>query len=192
MHTSEQLTDEQLIFNYREGDSSAFVEIVNRHLKPVYNFIYRLCGDKKDAEEIAQESFLKVWKNIERFREGEKFKTWFYTIARNTTIDWMRKKKSLIFSEFDREDGGNFLEDNLVDTEPVADELFELGENKKIVEELLLELPVHYREVLLLRYHKGLDFSEIAIALKRSINTIKSQHRRVLLILRKKIADAPK
>jgi len=186
------LKDEELVFHYMEGEDSAFVELVDRYLKPVYNFSYRLCGDKKDAEEISQESFVKLWKNIAKFKQGQKFKTWFYTIVRNTTIDWMRKKKHVLFSQFDNEDGGNFIEDTLVDTEKTAHELFEIGENKKIVEKFLGEITLQYREVLLLRYHEGLDFEEIGKMLKKSVNTVKSQHRRALIILRKKLENAPK
>jgi len=187
-----QLKDEELVFHYMEGNDSAFVELVNRYLKPVYNFSHRLCGDKKDAEEISQESFVKLWKNIGKFKQEQKFKTWFYTIVRNTTIDWMRKKKQIVFSEFDNEDGGNFLEDTLVDTEKTAHELFELAENKKMVEHMLNEMSLQYREVLLLRYHEGLDFEEIGNVLKKSVNTVKSQHRRALILLRKRLENAPK
>lgn len=186
------LKDEELVFHYISGEDSAFVELVNRYLKPVYNFSCRLCGDKKDAEEITQESFVKLWKNIGRFRQGEKFKTWLYTIVRNTTIDWMRKKKHVLFSEFENDEGGNFLEENLVDTEKLADELFEASEHKAAAEKLLGELTIQYREVLILRYNEGLDFEEIGKMLKKSVNTVKSQHRRALIMLRKRLGSAPK
>ncbi len=184
--------DEELILDYMKGNSPAFVELVNRYLKPVYNFSYRLCGNKNDAEEISQESFVKLWKNMKNFKQGQKFKTWLYTIVRNTTIDWMRKKKNISFSQFENEEGDNFFEDNLVGIEKTAHEIFEIGEQKAIIERLLNELTVQYREVLLLRYREGLDFEEIGKILKKSVNTVKSQHRRALLILRKKLANAPK
>lgn len=186
------IKDEELVARYIQGDNSAFVEIVNRYLKPIYNFTYRMCGNNKDAEEITQESFLKVWKHIEKFKQKEKFKTWIYTIARNTTIDWLRKKKSVLFSQFDNEDGGNSLEDNLVDTELLPDEEFIRSENKKVVEGLFEQLPMHYREVLFLHYNESLDFTEIDTVLEKSVNTIKSQHRRALILLRKELAHAPK
>ncbi len=193
MEDVKKLKDEELVFHYTENeDQSAFTELVNRYLKPVYNFSLRLCGNPKDAEEITQESFVKLWKNISKFRRGEKFKTWLYTIVRNTTIDWMRKKKSILFSEFENNDGDNFLEDTIIDTEKTAHELFELSEHKILVEKILGELTVQYREVLLLRYHEQLDFEEIGKMLKKSVNTVKSQHRRALILLRKKLAHAPK
>lgn len=188
-----ELKDEELVFHYTDKEEqSAFVELVNRYLKPVYNFSLRLCGNEKDAEEISQESFVKLWKNMKNFKREQKFKTWLYTIVRNTTIDWMRKKKHVLFSEFENEDGDNFLEDNLMDTEKTAHELFEIGEHKLVVEKLLGELAIQYREVLILRYNEEMDFEEIGKMLKKSINTVKSQHRRALIILRKKLANAPK
>jgi RNA polymerase sigma-70 factor (ECF subfamily) len=186
------IKDEELVLRYIQGDNPAFVEIVNRYLKPIYNFSFRLCGNAKDAEEITQETFVKVWKHIEKFRQKEKFKTWIYTICRNTTIDWMRKKKSVLFSQFDNDDGGNFLEDTLIDTEILPDEEFIRSENKKVVEDLFEKLPPNYREVLTLYYHEELDFTEIGQILQKSVNTVKSQHRRGLILLRKILGYAPK
>jgi RNA polymerase sigma-70 factor (ECF subfamily) len=185
------LTDEELVAEYLGGDSQAFTSIVNRFMKPVYNFVYRLCGNEKDAEEIVQESFVKLWKNIKKFRRGEKFKTWFYTIARNTAIDYLRKKKHIVFSAFDNEDGGNVLEDTLVSEEPGAIELFESSENKIFLEGLLEGLPTHYREVLFLYYNEDLNLEEISQVLNKPLNTVKSQHRRALMHLRNKVDTAP-
>ena len=188
----EQNTDEELVGLYLAGDEHAFTEIVQRHIKPLYNFVLRLSGNGRDAEEIVQESFVKVWKHMKNFRQGEKFKTWLYTISRNTTIDVLRKKKSVLFSVFEADDGSNMLEETLTDDELLPDELFEHAERKEFAEKLLEKLPLHYREVLLLRYQQGLDFSEISSMLGRSVNTVKSQHRRALLGLRKDLASAPK
>jgi RNA polymerase sigma-70 factor (ECF subfamily) len=188
----EQNTDEELVGLYLDGDEHAFTEIVQRHIKPLYNFVLRLSGNGRDAEEIVQESFVKVWKHMKNFRQGEKFKTWLYTISRNTTIDVLRKKKSILFSAFETDDGNNMLENTVPDNELLPDELFENTERKEFAEKLLENLPLHYREVLLLRYQGELDFSEIASALGKSVNTVKSQHRRALLALRKELVSAPK
>lgn len=82
--------DNQLIIDYLAGNEASFTLLVKRHLKPVYNFAYRLCGDKVAAEDIAQETFLKIWKNIKKYKHSENFKPWLFKIARNTTIDWLR------------------------------------------------------------------------------------------------------
>jgi RNA polymerase sigma-70 factor (ECF subfamily) len=110
------LDDKQLIKNYLYGDEESLSILIDRHLKPVFNFVYRLCGSKIEAEDITQDTFLKVWKKIKKYNGQNSFKTWLYIIARNTTIDYLRKKKDLKFSDFDTEEG-NYIEDTLVDTE---------------------------------------------------------------------------
>jgi len=187
MESNWQETDEELVSKYLDGDESAFVEIVNRYLKPIYNFTYRLCGNVCEAEEITQESFLKIWKNLQKFKKGEKFKTWAFTISRNATIDKLRKKKSFVFSDFDSEDGDSYIEDSLVDSELLPDELFEKAEGQKNVENILSCLPENYREVMILRYNEDMTFEEISSVLKRTLNTVRSQHRRALIILKDKL-----
>lgn len=192
MKNLSELKDEELVIKYlKEGDEDFFIELVNRYLKHTYNFVRRFGGDEKDAEEITQDSFVKLWKNIRKFREGEKFKTWFFTIARNTAIDSLRKKKHIVFSNFENENGENLMEDTLESDEILADKIAELSENKMMLEMLLDDLPPDYKEVLYLYYNEGLTMDEISKILRKPINTIKSQHRRALINLRKH-ANAPK
>ena len=192
MEDLSKLKDEELMERYLdEGSEKFFVEIVNRYLRPVYNFVRRYGGDEKDAEEISQESFVKLWKNIRKYRKGEKFKTWFFTIARNTAIDLLRKKRHVVFSAFDSENGSNILEDTLESQEVMADKIFELSENKDLLEKLLDDLPPNYKEVLFLYYNEEMNLEEISEVLKKPLNTVKSQHRRALIKLREHM-DAPK
>jgi len=167
------------------GDDSAFSSIVDRYLSAVLNFTYRLCGSREDAEEITQETFLKVWKNLRKFKQTENFKTWLYTIARNTTIDKLRKRKDVLFSAFDSDDGGNFLEDTLPDNELLPDKIFEKEENARMVVGMFENLPVIYKEVLQLYYVEEMTLVEISKILNKSVDTVKSQHRRALIQLRK-------
>ena len=177
--------DSELIADYLNGDEKSFEILMNRHMKAVYNFVYRLSPKNVDVDDIVSETFYKVWKNLKKFHSGEKFTTWLFTIARNTTYDILRKKRALTFSDFDNEDGGNFLTDTLTDTELLPPEIFEQSENKKIVENLLESIPPMYREVLLLRYVNEFTFEDIGIILKKPLHTVKSQHRRAIILLRK-------
>lgn len=178
-------TDEELIKDYIEGEKAAFTDIVNRYLKPIYNFAYRLVGSQKEAEDISQEVFLKAWKNIEKFDLQKSFKAWIYTIARNTSIDYLRKKKEIPMSAFDEEDGRNVVEDRIVDAEPKADEIFAQTQDKKIIEKVIEELTIYQKEVVILKYVNGMSLREISEIMDMPHDTVKSHHRRALIKMKK-------
>ena len=182
-------TDSQLIADYLSGDEKSFEILMNRHMSRVYNFVYRLVPKNVDVDDIVSETFFKVWKNLKKFRAGENFTTWLFTIARNTAYDKLRKHRDTAFSDFNNEDGENFIENTFADTEPLAPEILERAENEKIVEKLLEQIPANYREVLLLRYVNEFTFDDIGKILKKPLDTVKSQHRRALILLRKMLVD---
>ena len=88
----QEMSDEELMFSYADGNADAFEELYSRHEKPVFHFILRSCGNRDRAEEILQEVFLRVIKSADRYKESAKFTTWLYTIARNLCIDKARKR----------------------------------------------------------------------------------------------------
>lgn len=184
-------SDAQLISECLNGDENSLRYLIDRHLKAVYNFVYRLVGNKQDSEDVVQESFLKVWKNLKKYKKNLNFKTWLFKIARNAAIDFLRKKKDVALSVFENDDDSNFLIDNLVDPEPLPDELIDLAERKKILDNALSLISPLYKEVLLLHYVNCLTFDEIGKILGKSINTVKSRHRRALIVL-KELLNAPK
>src|SRR5581483_632357 len=175
-------TDQQLISNYLSGDEEALKELISRYLKPVYNFIYHLAGNKENAEDISQETFVKAWKNLKKYNPEQNFKTWLFTIARNTAIDWLRKKKSLVFSDFDSDDK-NVMESTLSDESPQALEEIILSEDKKHLLEGIEKLSPMYQSILTLRYNEEFTFKEIGEILGKPLHTVKSQHRRALIQL---------
>jgi RNA polymerase sigma-70 factor (ECF subfamily) len=180
---------EKMISASAEGSDEAFSELVGFYLKPVFNFVYRMSGNAKDAEDITQEVFIKLWKNLKKYESGKNFKAWLFSIARNTAIDRLRKRKNINFSEFENEDSENYLIDSIVDAEPWPDELVIKAENFKMIEEFVDKLSVAYKEVIILRYKNQFTFEEIGKIIKKSTNTVKSQHRRALMAL-KKLLDA--
>ncbi len=183
--------DEELIIKYQtEKDDNIIVELVRRYLKISYNFSYRFVGNQNDAEEIVQESFIKLWKNINKFKKEAKFKTWFLTIIRNTALDYLRKKKDVPFSSFD-EENTNYIEDTIESDDISAEIIFEQSENKKQIEELLESLPPNHRQILYLYYNEELTLDEISKILQKPLNTVKSQYRRALISLKSKV-NAPK
>jgi RNA polymerase sigma factor (sigma-70 family) len=177
--------DNKLISDFFNGDAKSLELLVNKYLSLVYNFTYRYVGSAADAEDIVQEVFVKVWRHLKKFDQQKNFKTWLLSIAKNTAIDFLRKKKDTPFSFFDQEDGNNYLEENLVDPEALPDELFD---NKNLSEQLssaIDELATNYRAILLLYYNYQFTLQEIADSLDEPINTIKSRHRRAIIQLKK-------
>ncbi|MBM2817719.1 MAG: polymerase, sigma-24 subunit, subfamily [Parcubacteria group bacterium] len=178
-------SDQQLIIDCLNGDDAAIAILIDRHIKPVFNFAKRLVGKSEDAEDIAQETFIKMWRNLKKYRQGENFKTWLFTIARNTAIDLLRKKRNFAFSDFEDDKGENALTESLTDTEPLPDEIFAKAEEKKLLEYALDKLSLPHRETILLYYTEHLTFNEIGKILGEPLNTVKSRHRRALIELRK-------
>jgi RNA polymerase sigma-70 factor, ECF subfamily len=151
----------------------------NQYLKSVYNYVFRIIPDKNEAEDITQEVFVKVWKNLGKVDPDKNFKTWIFAITRNTTIDWLRKRKNIHFSE--EED----FEENIPDIEPLPDEIFERKELGKELGGALLKIRPDFREIILLRYTEDFTFEEIAEITGKPLNTVKSHHHRALSALRK-------
>lgn len=181
--------DEQLITDYLEGDDTALSFLVDRYIKDVYRFAYQLTNDTGIAEDVTQESFVKAWKHIRSYRQDSSFKTWIFTIARNTAIDWLRKQKEVRLSSFENAEGHNMLLETTADEELLPNELLERAENIAYVASLLEQLDPKYREVLTLRHSSNMTFEEIGEILKRPLHTVKSQHRRALVML-KRLSEA--
>jgi len=177
-------TDDELIVEYESGNEAAFTELLDRYLDAVYSFALRLTGVKEEADDIAQETFLKAWKNLKRFKKGANFKTWLFSIARNTAIDFFRKKKPKLFAEFSRHDDGEDFEHGIADTAPSAGILFDERLSAERIDRALAQLAPIYREVILLHYREALTLEEAAQALNIPLNTAKSRDRRALIMLR--------
>lgn len=177
-------TDEQLVAEYLRGNEQALRLLIERYLRPIYNFVYRYTGESSNAEEITQDVFVSVWKNINRFDLNKKFKTWIFTIARNTSLNWLKKKKPINFSRFEDNNGDNIFLESTADPLPLPDELFEHVDLSQKLSKAMDNLSPDYRAVLMLHYSNSMTFQEIAESLGESINTVKSRHRRALIQLR--------
>ena len=178
----DSFTDEQLVGKYlKNNDNSAFEELVKRYLPLIFGFVKRYTGNQDNASDIVQEVFVKVWKNIKSFDQTKSFKTWIFTIAKRTAIDELRKKKALPFSAL-REEG---FEDFIIDESlSVLDQIFSQQQSQELAT-AVTKLPMHYRSIIKLYSHDGLNFREIASKLKEPLNTVKSRYRRGLTLLKK-------
>jgi len=178
------LTDEQLVQAYLAGEPAAFDVLVRRNLNQVFNFVFKYVHTQTEAEDVAQESFLKIWKNLKKFNPKYKFKTWALTIAKNTALDRLKKKGLVPFTQMDDVAGGQFAE-TLTSSQPLAEELLGRLDDIAMIGHALAKLPDSQREILDLYYEQGFNFREISELLKQSANTIKTRHRRAILALRK-------
>ena len=180
----EYIEDGRLISRYLKGETTAFEHLVKKFLPVVYGYIFRMTRDQSVAEDLAQETFIKVWKNLQKFHLDSSFRTWVLAIAHHTVLDWFRKKKHIPFSDFDTRDGRNILQETTPDQDPRPDELFIQNEKVELVQELLERLPPRAKETLILYEEGGMTFAEIGEMLGESVHTVKSRYRRALMTLK--------
>ncbi len=189
---ADQWTDEQLMERYRDGNVSAFRVLMNRHERRVFNFLLRMLGDRDRANELLQETFLRVVKQRARYSPTAKFTTWIFRIARNLGIDELRKRKNRNHRRLDHSA-------NPSDGRPLVDTIpgdsadgFRRAEGNQItrrITEALSHLSEEQREVFVLRQIQQLSFREIADVVQISENTVKSRMRYALEQLRMHLAD---
>src|ERR1700722_7602193 len=99
----ENLNDEQLVEAFTAGQEQALEILIQRYLKPIYNFVFKYMHTVAESEDVTQEAFVKIWKNIHRFNPKQSFKSWSYTIAKNTALDALKKKGMIPFSNLENE-----------------------------------------------------------------------------------------
>ena len=183
-------SDEQLIRDYLQGDERSLELLIQSYLKPIYSFVYRYVGDTHDADDVTQDVFVKVWRNLKKFDQQKSFKTWIFAIAKNTAFDHLKKKKAIPFSAFENEEGKNMIIETLADSSPLPDELLEHASTAQMLALAMKKLSPKYRMILFLRYNDHFTFREIAESLSESLNTVRSKHRRALSMLKKLLPES--
>jgi RNA polymerase sigma-70 factor, ECF subfamily len=178
-----------LVRQAQAGDTEAFDQLVSRYRTRVFGMIYNMVHNEQDAWDLAQDSFLKAWKSIARFRGQSSFYTWMYRIVMNVTIDWLRKKQVKgAGAEFD--DAIQLKEiDPASRTVPHADPLpHEHMQHKEIrgrIDAAIAELSPEHRAVILMKEIEDMQYHEIAESLGCSIGTVMSR----LFYARKKLQN---
>jgi RNA polymerase sigma-70 factor, ECF subfamily len=189
--TTEQETDLRLLSSLQAGDESAYEELIERFQSPVYNLAYRLLNDSGDANDVLQEVFLKVFRNVGDFRGESSLRTWIYRIAVNES----HNRRRWLFRHRRGETG---LDDTFEDNETRERPLLDTGETpydftvnreaQGLLEEGLEAINPVYRDVLVLREIEDMNYEEIAQILEVSIGTVKSRIVRGREALRKYLA----
>ncbi|MDE1975401.1 MAG: RNA polymerase sigma factor [Patescibacteria group bacterium] len=180
-------TDEALVAACKSGDDTAFGELMKRYTKPILAFVRQYAGNDDEADDIAQDAFFKAWRHIKRFSEGRAWRPWLYTIARNTSLDHIKKRRASVFSDLDDESGELVFSDTLEDEEPLPHEIFERQELAAELEEAMRVLHPDHRAVIIMHYRDDMTFDEIAETMDKPMNTVKSWHRRALAKLKPRL-----
>jgi len=155
----------------RRGDVAAFTRLVEAYQKPVYNLAYRMLGDSAEAEEAAQEAFLRAYTQLSTYQPGRKFSSWLLSIASHYCIDLLRRRRLTWLSIEDEE----APEESLVTHELGPEETMLEQERETTVRKMLSTLPPDYRLPVVLRYWYDLSYEEIAEATHSTVSAVKSK-----------------
>jgi len=182
-------SDLKIIRRCKRGEEEAFQEILARYRTPIYNLCWRMTRNDEDARDLGQEVFIKVFRLLDRFDEEYAFHSWLFRIATNHCIDHLRRQR-LRFLSFER-DGGGVDEEAVMQVpsdDPGPDELLQRREAVARLEEIIAELPPHYRVITLLRHDQQLSYEEIAESLQLPLGTVKARIHRARNMIQQLLA----
>lgn len=182
--------DVQLMLRVRSGDHAAFGVLVDRHKQRVLNVVYRYMGPGADAEDIAQEVFIRVYRARRSYVASAKFTTWLYTICRNTCLKEQARRRTRARLEGDpMSDGDRSAEIKADAYTPSPLESVLLDEQAKVARRAIEALPDAQRMALILRKYESLTYEEIAEAMRCSVRAVKSLLYRARVTLRRELAE---
>jgi RNA polymerase sigma-70 factor, ECF subfamily len=193
----ETASNENLMARCGRGDKHAFEILVRRHQRSVLNFIYRFIGDRIEAEDLAQEVFLKVWQSAATYKPTAKFTTWIYRIATNLCInkqksDRIRRLFMVPPSRKEEEDLGNEFSADHATKCPSPEDLLLVEERKRQILNTIQQLPTNQRIALILKKYEGLSYKEIAGIIGCSVSAVDSLMVRAKRNLRRKFISQEK
>lgn len=179
--------DFALMVRIGEGDHQAFRELVERHQNAVIGTVAKMLGNASEAEDIAQQVFLRIWRHAKRYRPDAKFTTYLYTITRNLVFNETRRKsRKKEVSSDEREENSNQLIAASPDRQPDAELL--QAELQRAVDDAIASLPDTQRMAVVLRRYEQLSYEEIAVVLELSVSAVKSLLFRARTALREALA----
>ncbi|TWD89760.1 RNA polymerase sigma (SigW) subunit [Neobacillus bataviensis] len=171
-----------------KGDQNAFGEIVEIYKNSVFQLCYRMLGNRHEAEDIAQEAFIRAYVNIQSFKQDKKFSTWLFRIATNLCIDRIRKKKPDYY--LDAEVAGTeglTMYSQISSDSPLPESEVESLELQETVQKEILKLPEKYRSAIVLKYMEDMSLNEISEILNLPLGTVKTRIHRGREALRQQL-----
>lgn len=183
-----QKSDKDLVIACQKREPAAFEELVKRHQRTVYALLYQLAPDWTDTGDLAQEVFIRVWRNINNLRNPSSFRSWLTQIVTNIFYDELRKRPrklpTVSMDEgLDDEDGSDSTTRDIADSSALPDEKILNKEVSEVIRAAMMKLPEHFRTSIVLREVEGLSYEEIAVLTKTEMGTVKSRIARARLKL---------
>jgi RNA polymerase sigma-70 factor (ECF subfamily) len=169
--------ERDLLSRAKQGDSLAFAELVRQYQTTVFNVAFRMLGRRQDAEDAAQESFLRAYRAMDSFDESLPFAPWIRRIATNVCLNWLessRVKPHFLASDLGSEETGPADMGQWAHPGPGPEQSMMTQERMRQTRRAILQLPPHYRAVIELRHYQEMSYDEIADALDRSLSNVKS------------------
>jgi RNA polymerase sigma-70 factor (ECF subfamily) len=184
-------TDAEAAEQARKGDGSAFRVLVERHSRALFRLAYRMTGNQQDAEDLVQDTFLRAYKQLEKFDQRSAFSTWLYRICANCSLDLIRSRKSRREQQPAIKDGDslNWL-DRIATSLPSPERLTQSGQIADLLEPAMNQLTESERIAFVLRHFEGCDIEEIARALGVQNNAAKHSVFRAVQKLRRALEPA--
>jgi len=182
--TVETVDDVTLVRRTLTGDQQAFTQLVERYKDPVYNLAYRMLGNQTEAEDVAQETFVKAYTQLATYRDTHKFSTWLLSIASHLAIDLLRRRR---FIALPLEDAP--VVEWMPDVGAGPEETALQGEQHDEMQQLLRRLPEKYRSVVVLRYYQDMSYEEIAAALHLTPALVKARLHRARELLARELRE---
>ena len=170
----EKKVDEEQVWldQARRGDKAAFGKIIEAYQRPVYNLAYRMLSNSGEAEEAAQEAFIRAYTRLDSYNPNHKFSTWLLSITSNYCIDLIRKRRAVLLSiDEPLPPHPSLMSERASGPEPQIMQ----NEQEEMVQRLLAELAPEYREAVVLRYWYELSYDEIAEMMDTTVSAIKSR-----------------
>jgi RNA polymerase sigma-70 factor, ECF subfamily len=182
-------TDEELVALSQGGDSESFNQLILRWERPIYALAYRTIGREEEARDVCQETFLRAFRALPRFRGQAKFSSWLYRIALNLCRDWMRRERRAPTIQ-PPEDVD--LMDLAAAAEPSEsiENLVARRDLTRLVEQAMAQLPEEQRTAIVLKEYHGLTFQEIADVVGCPLSTVKTRLYQGLTVLRRELAKS--
>jgi RNA polymerase sigma-70 factor (ECF subfamily) len=168
--------NESLLNKAKNGDLRAFEELASMHYTKVYNVCFRMTNNTDDASEMAQETFIKAYKNIKSFKGNSSLFTWLYRIASNICLDFLRKNSKNKTISLDQNAYENLqLQNKISDNNPQPDEVVELNAQRHAIKEALEKMNINNKNIIIMRDFMNLSYDEIASVLNCPLGTVKSR-----------------